>query len=91
MSSSSPVLSKNAIGSKASSFLHLLSWVDLLPLTSSLAPLELFIPLDEEHVWMPLFGKSPKFYFLKNEFLQTQDQGGKLETSNFLKIEELEN
>ena len=39
---------------------------------------------------MPLFGKSPKFYFLKEGFLQTQEQGEKLETSSYLKIEELE-
>ena len=62
----------------------------LISPTSNLAPLELFVPLDKEHAWMPLLCKSPKFYFLNGGFLQTQDQGGKLATSSFLNIEELE-
>ena len=32
----------------------------------------------------PLVGESPKFHFLKKDFLQAQYQGGKLETSKFL-------
>ena len=89
MSSSSPYLSKMPLEAKLQAFSTFFLRFDLLLPTSSLAPLELFVPLDEVHAWMSLFEKSPKFYFLKEGFLQTQDQGGKLETSNFLKIKEL--